>query len=61
MWDIIESGYKFLKILINGVYQPKVKSCWIEEERKRHPLTSKIKGIIIKSLSPNEYKRISKF
>ena len=26
MWDIVEFGYEFPKILIDGVYQPKVKS-----------------------------------
>ena len=34
MWDIVEFGYEFLKILIDGVYQPKVRSLL---------LTSKVK------------------
>ena len=36
MWDMVTFGYKFTKIMIDGVYQPKVKSLQIEEERKRH-------------------------
>ena len=43
MWDIIEIGYKLLKILIDVVYQPKVKSLWIEKEKKKYLLTSKVK------------------
>ena len=61
MWDIIKSGYKFLKILIDGVYQPKMKSLWIEEEWKRHLLAFTIKWIITNSLTLNEYERISNF
>ena len=59
MCDIIENGYEVPKILINGIYQPKVKSFWIEEKRKKHLLTYKSKWIIINSLTLNEYKRIS--
>ena len=34
-WHIVESGYEFLKILIDYFYQDKVKPFWIKEERKR--------------------------
>ena len=42
IWDVVEHGYELLKILIDGVAQPKVKSLWTEEERKKHLLASKV-------------------
>ena len=59
MRDIVKFSYEFNKILIDGVCQPKVKSFWTKEERKRHLLASKVKWIITNSLTPNEYERIS--
>ena len=32
MWDIIEFGYEFLEIMVDRVYEPKVKSLWMEEK-----------------------------
>ena len=55
LWDIIESGYKALEIMIDGDFQPKVKSFWIEEEKNIHLFTSKIKWIVINSLASCEY------
>ena len=55
IWDIIENGYEIPKILIEGAYQPKVKSLWTKEERKRYLQNSKAKWIIINSFTPNEY------
>ena len=43
MWDIVENGYELPKILIDDVTQLKVKSFWIEEERKKHLLAFKVK------------------
>ena len=43
----------------DGIFQPKVKSFWTKEERKKHLFSSKIKWIIINSLTPNEYEYIS--
>ena len=61
MWDIVENGYELFKILIDGLFKPMVKSLWTEEERKKHFLASKVKWIIINSLIPNEYERISNY
>ena len=58
-WDIIEIIYKLTKILIDGIVQPKVKSLWIKEERKKNLLASKVKWIITNPFTPNEYERIS--
>ena len=55
MWDIVEFGYEFPKIIIEGVVQPNVKSLWNKEEKKRHFLASKVKWIITNSLTLNEY------
>ena len=58
IWDVVDNGYELLKILIDGIFQPKVKSFWIEKERKKHLLASKVKWIITNSLTFNEYERI---
>ena len=34
LWDIEKNGYEMPKILIDGVYQPKMKSLQSKEERK---------------------------
>ena len=59
MWDIVELRYKVPKIMIDGTFQPKEKSLQMEEERKKLLLTSKVKWIIINSLTLNEYECIS--
>ena len=61
MWDIVENDYELPKILIDGIVQPKVKSLWIEEERKKHLLAFKVKWIISNYLTPNEYESISNY
>ena len=61
IWDIVEYGYKFSKILIDGVYQPKVKSFWTKKESIRHLLASKVKWIMTNFLTPNEYEIISNY
>ena len=43
MWDIVELGYEVLKIMINENFQPKVKSLWIEKERRKNLIVSKVK------------------
>ena len=43
MWDIVENGYELPKTLVDRIVQPKVKSLWTKEERKKHLLTSKVK------------------
>ena len=35
MQDIIELGYEVLKVVIDGIFQPKVKSLWTKKERKK--------------------------
>ena len=42
MCDIVESRYEVPKIMINGIFQPKVKSFSIEQERKKQILASKM-------------------
>ena len=59
IWDIVESGYESPKILVDKVIQPKVKFLWIEEERKKYLLISKVKWIITNFLTPNAYEKIS--
>ena len=59
MWDIVEIGYELPKILVDRISHPQVKSLWIEEERKKLLLASKVKWIITNSFTPNEYERIS--
>ena len=58
MWYIVKSSYEPHIILVNGVSQAKIKS-WIDEEKKKHLLSSKFKWIISNLLSPNVYERIS--
>ena len=36
MWHIANNGYELPKILIDCTIQPKVKSLWTKEERKKH-------------------------
>ena len=61
MQDIVEPRYEVLKIVIDENFQSKVKSIWIEEERKKHIFTSKVKQIITNSLIPNDYEPISNY
>ena len=69
MWELYQHYLVILKlnydnrchitILINGIIHPKVKSFWTKEERKKHPLASKVKWITTNSLTPNESEIIS--
>ena len=56
IWDIVDFGYEFPKIMIDRCFEPKVKSLCIEEERKKHLLASKVNWIFRNSLTPNKYK-----
>ena len=51
IWNVIESSYEFCKIMIDEVYQPKVKFLF-EEEKKGHLRTSKIKWIFLQTHLP---------
>ena len=59
MWDMVENIFEISNILIEGAYQSKVKSLWIEERKKRYLLTFKVKWIIINSLTLTKHENIS--
>ena len=50
MWDIVESRYEFLKIMVDGIVQPEVKSLQTKEERKRHLIAPKVNGSLLTHL-----------
>ena len=43
MWEFVKNRHELPEILIDDVYQPKVKSLLTKEERKKHLLAFKFK------------------
>ena len=61
MWDIAKARYEVPKIMINGIFYPKVKFLWTKQEKERHFLTFKVKWIITNPFTLNEYECSSNY
>ena len=60
LWDIVKNGYNPFSRIEDGIIILKLRSSWIENEKKRHLLTSKLNWIISNSLGQNECEKTSK-